>query len=97
MQGGMVLTADQIAKSQATCNPQKPPLLAPPTASLANQSPEPIVSWMASSCTTGNPADAQIAVSSTRVIVTFESEIVWYDKQETSGESWPMLISSILY
>src|SRR6267142_4023598 len=80
MQGGVVLTPAQIANTMTTCAPSKPPLGSvqpPPSFTL---SPPPAASWLASSCVKGNPSDAQVAASSTHVIVTFESSMAWYGK-----------------
>lgn len=86
MQGGVLLTAEQVAHlialPQNACQPQ-PPLSGSISPGLQYASPAPSVSWRASSCNKGRPADAQIAVSSSRVVVTFENSMAWYDKAGT--------------
>src|SRR5207249_9928325 len=80
MKGGVVVNSTQVSASLTTCAPPPSvPLmwgLVPPL----NASPLPKISWRAASCIKGHPADAQIAVSSTRVVVTFENSLGWYDK-----------------
>ena len=81
MHGGLTLTAAQVAaaSAQIKCNPVAPPKPNYGFGILA-QSPAPARSWFAPACFPGNPSDAQIAVSSSTVIVTFERTMVWYDK-----------------
>jgi hypothetical protein len=81
MQGGLTLTASQVASAAKACNSTVAPPVIPIQLPSKAQSPAPAKSWFAaSSCTTGNPSDAQIAVSSSRVLVTFEDSMAWYDK-----------------
>jgi hypothetical protein len=82
MQGGEILSAADVKQSIVACPPPSPlspfqPQAPPPP---LNASPAPTAGWRAESCVKGNPADAQIAVSTTHVVVTFENSMAWYDK-----------------
>jgi len=88
MQGGVFLTSAQIAQTKAICIAPLPPPAPPQPPPSNTLSPPPTKSWMAPSCAPigfqkANVSDAQVAASSTHVIVTFENSMAWYDK---SGE-----------
>src|SRR5262245_6866651 len=83
MKGGVTASASYLAGKIFHCvalpDPFLPIGLVPP----ANVSPASKIGWRATICdpNPGNPADPQIAVSSTRVVVTFENSMAWYDKK----------------
>jgi hypothetical protein len=50
---------------------------------LLPQTPEPVTSWKAMDATGGLPADAQIAVSTTHIVVTNNAVLAYFDKAGT--------------